>query len=418
MALPSQTGRPVARRTVMYRRSRRRRRPRTVIALLLVLVAAAVVVVQFRLWPWGDRGPSSSGTDEPVAALSDDAGSESRPLYAPERDYLGETDSPAGAFGAAAGSDSPAEGEAEGGSVREIEMGAPERPPAQPQPFVTAPAEPEPDRRETVRPPQAPTSAETRRALQRVSRGLDLLSTNQPIEGRRELTAVLDSGHLDAQTADRVRRTLSDLSERLLFSPEIVEGDPFVVAYLVQPNDVLSRIPRTMGIQVDWRFIQRINQIVRPERIRPNQRLKLVTGPFHAVIHKRSYRLDLYLGEEPDRAYVASFPVGLGEYNSTPEGRFRVRPGSKLINPEWVNPRTGRRYLPDDPENPIGEHWIGLMPDEERLQGVFGYGIHGTIEPDSIGRQSSMGCVRVLPEHIELLWEMLMEGVSTVEIRP
>jgi hypothetical protein len=235
---------------------------------------------------------------------------------------------------------------------------------------------------------------------------------------RALLSQALDSGALAPADAETVRRALTELSDRLVFSPEIVEGDPFVVAYTIQPNDVLSTIPRKMGVQTDWRFVKRINRIPDEHRIRAGQRIKLITGPFHAVIHKRDFRLDLYLGEGADRVYVRSFPVGLGEYNSTPEGRFRIRPNSRLKNPEWVNPRTGQRYRPGDPDNPIGEHWIGLVGDEERLAGVVGYGIHGTIEPESIGRQSSMGCVRLLPEDVEIVWEVLLDPVSTVTIRP
>jgi lipoprotein-anchoring transpeptidase ErfK/SrfK len=141
-----------------------------------------------------------------------------------------------------------------------------------------------------------------------------------------------------------------------------------------------------------------------------------VTGPFHAVIHKPVYRLDLYLGEGPDQVFVRSFPVGLGQYNTTPTGRFRVKADSKLLNPEWVNPRTRQRYAADDPENPIGERWIGLEGIDESNALLSGYGIHGTIEPDTIGTQASMGCVRMHHEDVELIYEVLVEKVSTVTI--
>ena len=71
----------------------------------------------------------------------------------------------------------------------------------------------------------------------------------------------------------------------------------------------------------------------------------------------------------------------------------------------------------NDPANPIGEHWIGLAPDEERIRGLDGYGIHGTIDLDSIGRQASMGCVRMRPDDVELIYGVLMEDISTVVIR-
>jgi lipoprotein-anchoring transpeptidase ErfK/SrfK len=48
---------------------------------------------------------------------------------------------------------------------------------------------------------------------------------------------------------------------------------------------------------------------------------------------------------------------------------------------------------------------------------MIGYGIHGTIEQDSIGRQASMGCIRMRPDDVALVYEMLSEH-STVQIRP
>jgi lipoprotein-anchoring transpeptidase ErfK/SrfK len=124
----------------------------------------------------------------------------------------------------------------------------------------------------------------------------------------------------------------------------------------------------------------------------------------------------VYIGEGPERVFVRTFAVGLGEYDSTPVGRFRVRQSSKLINPEWVNPRTGQRFLTDDPANPIGERWIGLEGVSESVRDLGGYGIHGTIEPQTIGHQASMGCIRMLPDDIELVYELLVETLSTVEI--
>jgi len=66
--------------------------------------------------------------------------------------------------------------------------------------------------------------------------------------------------------------------------------------------------------------------------------------------------------------------------------------------------------------NPIGERWIGLRGIDERNKDLSGLGIHGTIEPKSIGKNVSMGCVRMLSSDVEEVYEMLLEGVSTVAI--
>lgn len=278
---------------------------------------------------------------------------------------------------------------------------------------------------ETARVPTQPSSqpastparsAAQQRAHDRIRIGNELLATNRPIEARVALTQALDSGVLEPATARRLRQTLTELNERLVFSPEIVVGDPFSFGYTIRSGDALARLPRAQGLATDWRFIQRVNRIQRPQAIRAGQNIKLVTGPFHAVVYKRQFRMDVYMGDGAERVYVRSFPVGLGEYDSTPVGTFKVRPNSKLINPEWVNPRTGERFLPDDPMNPIGEHWIGLVGVSDGVRDLGGYGIHGTIEPDSIGRQASMGCIRMGADDVAVIYELLVEDHSTIEI--
>ncbi len=248
--------------------------------------------------------------------------------------------------------------------------------------------------------------------------GVAWADTDRPLETRRMLTEALLAGDLAPGQADHIREKAGALNKRLVFGPEIVEGDPFVRSHIVLPGEQLARIVKARSLAVDWRFIMRINGINDERRIRPGRRLKLITGPFHAVVSKSAFRLDLYLGSGPQRVYVTSYPVGLGRHNSTPTGLFRVLAGSKLVNPAWTDPRTGEHFDPYDPTNPIGERWIGLQPLDEANHDLIGYGIHGTIEPESIGTQSSMGCVRMLPKDVEVIYEALVDTVSTIEIRP
>ena len=49
-------------------------------------------------------------------------------------------------------------------------------------------------------------------------------------------------------------------------------------------GDTLERITRKLGLQVNWRFIQRINGIEKAHLIQRGQRLKVLTGTFHAVV--------------------------------------------------------------------------------------------------------------------------------------
>jgi len=283
-----------------------------------------------------------------------------------------------------------------------------------PSPSSSTPTIPAPSAR-----PPAPSgsSVTSEQALAEAER---LVRANRPVEARQVLNDALLRTGRHGPGAAALRQRLGALSEDITFSPRVYDADPYAMTYEVQPGDSLARIASRMGLAVDWRLIQRVNRITDPRRIRVGQKLKLVRGPFHAVVHKSEYRADIYAGPpeaESEWVFIRSFTVGLGEGDSTPVGEFVVRQDSKLINPHWVNPRTGERFHADDPLNPIGEHWIGI-------EGVgpyavhTGYGLHGTIEPESMGQQRSMGCVRLLPDDIELVYELLAEGISRVVILP
>jgi len=280
------------------------------------------------------------------------------------------------------------------------------------QAFPSKPANVE--RPEHVAPLPTASSEERTRAEQRLDEAASLIQTD-PLESRTRLTLAMQSGALSGAALERAIETGRRLSDILIFSPGIVAGDTFALSHKIASGESLEKIVKSRDLVVDWRFIQRINGIQDVRKIRAGNSLKLVTGPFHAVIDKSDYRLDLYLGDGRDRVYVRSFAVGLGEYNSTPVGMFVV--SSRLENPGWVNPRTRQEYLPDDPANPIGEHWLGLEGVEDDTRDFTGYGIHGTVEPQSIGKQASMGCVRMLPDDVAVVYETLMRSVSTVEIR-
>jgi LysM repeat protein len=281
---------------------------------------------------------------------------------------------------------------------------APRREPARPaQPTDTTPE------------PERPTANRASQSSPDVARLIDqgrrLITDNQPVEGRKLLNQAL-AGRISRSDANAVRREMAQLNEVLVFSPRIVQGDPLVETYVVQPGDVLQRIAR--NYDVPWEFIAHINGIARPELLRAGQRLKIVRGPFHAVVHKDAFRMDVYLQD----MFVRSYNVGLGEHGSTPIGAFVVRRQSKLQDPEWTNPRTGQRYAPSDPKNPLGGYWIGLRGTDAETELLQSYGIHGTIEPETIGREASMGCVRLIPADVAEVYKMLIEEKSTVEIKP
>ena len=250
----------------------------------------------------------------------------------------------------------------------------------------------------------------------KLKQGLALAAT-EPVKARELLSAAVLSGTLNEPDARSASNALAHISSQLFLTSVFNAGDTTCTQYTIAANDSLEKIIRKQKIGCEWQLVARLNNIKKPESIQVGKRLKLPKGPFSAVVWKRDYRIDICMGEGADRVIVASMPVGLGEANGTPTGAFKVRSGSKLLNPEWIHPVTGQRYAADDPTNPIGEHWLGLEGTEERTSSLKGYGIHGTTDPDSIGQNRSLGCVRLLADDVALVWECLGNG-SVVEIRP
>ena len=259
------------------------------------------------------------------------------------------------------------------------------------------------------------------------------LAAGKPVEAREVLNRALFDASTSAADRAAMRAQIAALNEQLFFGPVVAAGDPLSDWYTVRAGDSLVRIVRSQSLPTDWRLLQRLNRMSSPNALRVGQRLKVIRQPLHAVVHKKDYRLDLWAGSPlpmgssaitnpgPDGqasgwTFIRSFRVGLGESNGTPTGLFIVRPNSKLVDPRWVNPRTGQVYAASDPQNPIGEFWIGLDGVDASTRQLAGYGIHGTIEPDSIGQQRSMGCVRLGSEDIAMLYELLIDRIRTVRI--
>jgi hypothetical protein len=268
--------------------------------------------------------------------------------------------------------------------------------------------------------PATPTTTTDLGALALIEAGDKALRENRLVGARTSFSRALL--HAEASELDRetLRGKLGTINQDLVFGAMVAAGDPLVESYKVVAGDSLEKIRRKRELATDWRLIQRVNRIANPNSIRVGQTLKLVRGPFHAVVSKAAYRVDIFAGSPDDPAnwlFIKAYRAGLGEGNSTPIGNYVIKKGSKLVNPPWVNPRTGERFDKDNPKNPIGEFWIGWQGMGDS-QSNTGYGFHGTIEPDSIGQQKSMGCVRLGSTDIAELYELLAEEVSVVRVMP
>lgn len=116
-------------------------------------------------------------------------------------------------------------------------------------------------------------------------------------------------------------------------------------------------------------------------------------------------------GEPP---VVRTYPVSVGRMDwSTPLGKAKI--ASKQKDPAWYPPQSIRQeaaargetlpeVVPPGPANPLGRYALRLS--------IPGYLIHGTDKPWGIGMRVTHGCLRLYPEHSEMVYNEVPVGAQ------
>jgi lipoprotein-anchoring transpeptidase ErfK/SrfK len=108
---------------------------------------------------------------------------------------------------------------------------------------------------------------------------------------------------------------------------------------------------------------------------------------------------------------IASYPATIGS-TDTPSPSGTVKVESVTLDPTYTyNPKINFKQgnndkvltIPPGPNGPVGSVWIALSKPT--------YGIHGTPDPDKIGKTSSHGCVRLTNWDAKELAKMVSPGV-------
>ncbi len=149
----------------------------------------------------------------------------------------------------------------------------------------------------------------------------------------------------------------------------------------------------------------------------------------HAVIDTKLNQVRIYeanlralVGADPEapasvanQSLVAAFPITPGKPQFIRYGKWTMQNAVEL--PVWRYDQqlleTGKRSnnslnIPGGPNNPVGVLWCGLSKP--------GIGMHGTSDPETIGRSQSAGCIRLANWDIVRIPGLLRPGCS-VEIR-
>jgi L,D-transpeptidase ErfK/SrfK len=190
---------------------------------------------------------------------------------------------------------------------------------------------------------------------------------------------------------------------------------------LASKEDTLSDIARRFD--VGYEEIVRANPGVDPwlpgadRPVVVPTRFVLPSAPHEGiVINVAAMRLFYFPSHkkgEPQEVYT--HPIGIGKVGwSTPEGVTHVV--AHVKDPVWHPSQALRAdhkndngedlpaVVPAGPDNPLGKY-------EFRL-GWPSYLIHGTNKPYGVGLRSSHGCVRLYPEDIEKVFQMVPNGTQ------
>ncbi len=133
----------------------------------------------------------------------------------------------------------------------------------------------------------------------------------------------------------------------------------------------------------------------------------------HLVFHVNTTTKYLEVRGEGDKL-VACFPITPGSSSiPTPKGDWHVVAKTLLPEFRWDKSvlMTGKRsdtfyQLPPGPNNPVGVTWIALNKP--------GIGMHGTAEPDTIGRSASHGCIRLSNWDAFKVFGMVAPGTKVI----
>ena len=161
--------------------------------------------------------------------------------------------------------------------------------------------------------------------------------------------------------------------------------------YEVQPGDSLGKIAKKYGTTIE--LLRKANKI-KKDVVWAGMKLKIEKTPFAVDISIPKNVLWLKQGEH----FVKKYSVSTGATGNTPVGTFKIT--NKIIKPTWYY---DNKVIPaGDPKNGLGSRWMGFD--------LKGYGIHGTIEPQKIGKPASLGCVRMHNEDVEELFDLIPAG--------
>jgi len=192
--------------------------------------------------------------------------------------------------------------------------------------------------------------------------------------------------------AGRIQKKLDQEKE---FRWKLVpKWDSYYREYTIKEGDDYGKLASRDKISLEW--LVRANE---KTNLRKGDIIRLPKIHYSLVVEKEKKTLTWKRGTEVIKIY----PIAIGAQGmETPTGDLVVT--NKVEKPVWYT--MGQEYPNDSPKNLLGTRWLGLSQK--------GYGIHGTRNPNSIGKAASHGCIRMYNHDVEELFRWVPVGTKVI----
>jgi LysM repeat protein len=207
---------------------------------------------------------------------------------------------------------------------------------------------------------------------------INTLVTSKPAEALDRLSRSFDDLNLSAEENRRVTESLDQLAGTVVYSREHL----LAPAHVVQPGERLDQIATKYNLTPE--LLAKINGIADPANLAPGTQLKVMPGPFGALIDKSRRQLSVFLGG----LYAGSFNVGFGQDQAAADGYYKV---------------AGKTF---DPSRSLYVLDLGN-----------GVTMHTSLDGAPLNNDQARGCIRLDPAQAADVFDILSVG-SDVIVRP
>ncbi len=180
-----------------------------------------------------------------------------------------------------------------------------------------------------------------------------------------------------------------------------------ILELLAERGHASPNLIRRLNPTVNWSNVVVGTEVSMPKADYP----KAPTKAAFLIINLAKKHLEAF---DAETNLLAHFPCSIAaRFDKRPVGELHVTTVATApdytFNPE-VFPESeearnlgGKLILPPGPNNPVGSAWVGLDKP--------GYGIHGTPNPEQVGRTESHGCFRLANWNADYLAKLVWVGL-------